>query len=118
MELTLEKRDESSESKEDTEAEPLSKKRKKLAMFCNPHEAHRHYCPYKSGFPKTISAHETPIWKTLLSRLHREKEPKEAPLESGAGMAADSDKSYDKIRKILWSAIAPKRVDLSEDLEK
>lgn len=117
MELTLEKYNEDSESKEGTESEPRSKKQRKLAMFCNPHDAHRHYCPFQMGFPTTMSGHATPMWRTLLSRLHQEKKSNESLQEPTVGLTEDSD-NYDKIRSILWSAIVPKKVDLSQDSSK
>jgi hypothetical protein len=123
MELTLEKRDTLSQSlqgRDDAQAvdDRPTKRQKKLARFCNPYDAHRHYCPYKCGFPKSIPERATPMWQVLLSRLLKENDSKNAQQDAGTEVTTtDPDEVFDKIRKILRSAIVPKKVDLSNDEE-
>ena len=117
MELTLEKKSEATAavSTQDDAATPPTKKQRRLAMFCNPHDAHRHYCPYRCGFPKTVSDTDDAVWKTLLSRLYKEQRVSEQGTPSDTANLENPDQSYDRIRKILWSAIVPKKVDLTGD---
>lgn len=112
MELTLKQKENESQDAAAV-GDRAPKRLKKLARFCNPHDAHRHYCPFKCGFPKTLSGRETPLWQVLLSRLHREKESKETVHDVEKDTAEDLDQSVDRIRKILRSAIVPKKVDLT-----
>lgn len=98
---------------EDDSGDPPNKKQRKLAMFCNPYDAHRHYCPYKCGFPKAVSTHELAVWKVILSRLHDDNKDKGPPENLAEEAATGWDESYEKIRTILRSGIAPKRVDLT-----
>jgi hypothetical protein len=54
----------------------------------------------------------------LLSRLLKEHDSKKAKQDAGTEVTTtDPDEVFDKIRKILRSAIVPKKVDLSNDEE-
>lgn len=96
----------------------------------DPQEAHRHYCPYKCGFPSSITDKKDPVWKPMLKRLSDENN--NASSGSGSGscnliaannngpssdVAAvplkDLDASIRKARRILRAGIATKTIDLS-----
>jgi hypothetical protein len=109
MELTLEK-EEFSENLHATEAQP--EKRRKLVSsprYRNPLESHRHYCPYKCGFPNSLFAEKKPVWKSVLSRLKVEKTRQDISFDSGY--------TVDKIQQLLRAAIAPKRIDLASEID-
>eukprot|EP00536_Pseudo-nitzschia_multiseries_P012153 jgi/Psemu1/290106/fgenesh1_pg.448_\ len=94
---------------------------KRQRMSCrntDPLEAHRHYCPYKVGFPKK-STDTNPVWKIILERLSKEQQSYEAQKsievrDEGAGVPVGVfDKSIERVRRILRSGIAPKEIDLN-----
>lgn len=107
MELTLEEAD-SSPTNDDKQPE----KRRKLASprYRNPLQAHRHYCPIICGFPESLFAEKKPLWKSILSRLLQQQK---VVNETGG----PEDYTVDKIQQILRSAIAPKRIDLTSEID-
>jgi len=78
----------------------------------NPLEAHRHYCPYKVGFPEK-AAHTNPLWKTILERLCEENETVENAEKISTDVDAKvTDDSVNNVRRILRAGIAPRTFDL------
>jgi hypothetical protein len=49
-----------------------NKRLRQLSRYCNPLDAHRHYCPYKCGFPNTAIDRPTPFWQVIINRLNQE----------------------------------------------
>jgi hypothetical protein len=120
MELKLAKDNESSQSNNEHSiiGEDRPSKKTKLSRYCNPLDAHRHYCPYVCGFPESLSAPKQPIWKTLVSRLQKEdKGAQGAETQEKDLSMTDCDESADRIQKILRDAIARKRIDLSSETD-
>jgi C3HC zinc finger-like len=81
------------------------KRRKKLAQHCNPHDAHRYYCPFICGFPSTIAKAGAPFWRVLLERL---EEPSDGCDDEGNNSTAE----ITRIRAIIKSMIRPQKVEL------
>lgn len=110
-------------SSEDSSGESGSrppKRQKRLARYDNPHDAHRHYCPFRCGFPTKMLTVDTPLWQVLLSRLISEREAKEEKQCSGytsPEKLLDPEQTVSRIRKILMSGIVPKKVELDIDEE-
>lgn len=111
-------------SESTTGSRPL-KRPKRLARFCNPHDAHRHYCPFICGFPSTMLRAGKPLWQILLKRLHAEqqqnqmqesKSNQEVPgihdITSSSEKVLDPEDAVARIRGILLAGIAPTAVDL------
>jgi hypothetical protein len=99
MELTLHK------AGNEEDSSYSHKRRKKLARYCNPHDAHRYYCPFVSGFCSTVTTYGTPFWKVLLEKLG----------ETSQSRIVDNDSSTEnttRIRTILKSGIRPHKVEL------
>mmetsp|Transcript_3361 Transcript_3361/g.5329 ORF Transcript_3361/g.5329 Transcript_3361/m.5329 type:complete len:172 (+) Transcript_3361:1-516(+) len=115
-----------------------AKRLRRLSKYCNPLDAHRHYCPYKCGFPNSVTDTPKPVWKVILERVCREKDPSDnvgdatrsQQVNEGtttenaedhyddddeAASEAVMDSCIDKVRQILRAGLAPKTVDLSED---
>lgn len=89
-------------------------KKTRLSRYCNPLDAHRHYCPYVCGFPERLSSPKNPFWKTIVVRL--QKEDKDTQSEQTRDMdlsLSGGDESADRIQRILRAAISRKTVDLS-----
>ena len=97
------------------------KRQKRLARYCNPHDAHRHYCPLRCGFPTNVLSSDTPLWQVLLLRLVAQQEKHiETATTSSCHGPASSEAVFDsvaKIRKILMSGIVPKKVELPVEEE-
>mmetsp|Transcript_2646 Transcript_2646/g.2905 ORF Transcript_2646/g.2905 Transcript_2646/m.2905 type:complete len:324 (-) Transcript_2646:279-1250(-) len=92
-----------------------SPKRRKYRDL-NPLDAHRHYCPYKVGFPR-IDTERNPIWKIILDRVDEESQCGQK-LHSGAGTVEETssnvvaddvlNESINNVRRILRTGIASK----------
>jgi hypothetical protein len=106
--------------KEKEQDDRPNKRLRKLAKYCDPQESHRHYCPYKCGFPVSMTDKKDPVWKIVLTRLSDVNDQDGTPLEdlrtdlsNGAVPLEDLDESICNIRKILRAGIAPTTIDLS-----
>jgi hypothetical protein len=99
-------------------ANRLPKRQKRLARFCNPHDAHRYYCPFRCGFPKNVLTSDAPLWQALLSRLVSERETNKE-IERGGYRSSDKlldpEQAVSRIRTILMSGIVSKKVELEID---
>ncbi|VEU43399.1 unnamed protein product [Pseudo-nitzschia multistriata] len=109
------------EGSDNSDARQSDRTTKRQRMSCrnlNPLEAHRHYCPYKVGFPKK-SSDSNPVWKIILERLRKECHENDVHKctkirEEATGVPATGfDKSIEKVRRILRAGIAPKEIDLN-----
>lgn len=114
MELSL-KKAKDADLDERERASRLSKRQRKLARYVNPHDAHRHYCPIRCGFPKDVLTADMPLWQVLLSRLISEREKKEAVGDRTSEEDHDGEEALSRIRNILMSGIVPKKVELEID---
>ncbi len=100
-----------------------SKRQKRLARFCNPYDAHRHYCPFKCGFPTRMLLGGTPLWQVLISRFISEQDDKETDNvdddddDTSREKVLDPEKAVARIREILFSGLVPKKVSLDMDEE-
>ena len=115
MEIDLRKSEETS-----TSGRNLPKRQKRLPRYCNPHHAHRYYCPFRSGFPTSVLTADTPLWQILLLRLMSERGTRQELYESGdisPEKGLEPEQSLSRIRKILVSGLVPKKVELSVDIE-
>lgn len=103
-----------------------TKRPKRLARFCNPHDAHRHYCPFRCGFPTTMLGLGTPLWQILLKRLSVEQQKQTSNSHNNEEVAGvhdisttekvlDPEAAVARIRGILLAGIAPTKVDLEND---
>lgn len=107
----------SSEDNDGTEIDRLTKRQKISYRNLNPLESHRHYCPYKVGFPEKVGD-SNPVWKIILQRLceeiHGSKTKESARIEEIEADVAIGilEKSVDNVRKILHSGIATRKLDL------
>jgi hypothetical protein len=110
MELIIE-HNLSSENYKENENGDRHTKRQKRSRSCDPLDTHRHYCPYKCGFPRLPGDPPRPVWRIIFQRLRREKE-KNADADI---VVAEQvwDQSIDRIRQILRAGLVPKTVDLS-----
>jgi len=81
------------------------KHRRTVARHCNPHDAHRYYCPYVCGFPGTATGHGKPLWKLVMERLRdipqSHNEVDDLPLAN-----------FTRIQGIIKSGIRSQRVQL------
>jgi len=123
MELRLERRHGLENDKDDNEEDEtsrLTKRARTCSRYFNVLDAHRHYCPYKVGFPK--KATETnPVWEILLKRLCKEIQlsgkvdfTKIKEAETNFVVPDEVlDDSIKKVRGILRSGIAPEKINLS-----
>jgi hypothetical protein len=111
MDLELE----STEVNEENDINRPGKRQRLLANCPNPLEAHRHYCPYKCGIPRSISDLKQPVWKVMLDRLCREKKNDSNVVTNPDEPVSEEvlDQSIERVRKILRAAIAPKTAHLS-----
>lgn len=97
--------------------ESPTKRQRISSRSLDPLEAHRHYCPYKVGFPEK-AGHINPVWKIILNRLCEEVqcskiEEATAVEEMPSVIAMGAlDKSVDNVRRILRAGIATRKVDL------
>eukprot|EP00980_Cylindrotheca_fusiformis_P021439 scaffold8301_cov184-Cylindrotheca_fusiformis.AAC.7 len=118
MDLKLVKKSSDKQSEVATLEETRPSKKSKLSRYCNPFEAHRHYCPYVCGFPERLSSPKKPIWKTLVSRLQQEDTiSQQVALDLNDQSISGGDDSADRIQKILRAAIARKKIDLSSQID-
>jgi len=97
------------------ETDHSNKRQRISSRHLNPLEAHRHYCPYKVGFPEK-AAQTNPLWNIILKRLSEERERTEnaatiEEISTDANMDAMDD-SVKKVRKILRAGIATRSIDL------
>jgi len=107
----------SAKDNNENETDRLSKRQRISSRNLNPLEAHRHYCPYKVGFPEK-AADINPVWKIILKRLCEEKHDgkieksttiEEMTTDIAVGVL---DKSVDNVRRILRAGIATRKIDL------
>jgi len=101
------------EVNDENERDPLSKRQRISSRNLNPLEAHRHYCPYKVGFPEK-STDTNPVWKSILKRLSEENHDGEIVESTTATDVAVGvlDKSVHNVRRILRAGIAVRKIDL------
>ena len=92
-----------------------SPKRRKYRDL-NPLDAHRHYCPYKVGFPR-IDTERNPIWKIILDRVDEESQRWQklhfsicTAEETSSNVVSDEvlNESINNVRRILRTGIASK----------
>ena len=92
----------------------FNKRQRIMSRNINPLEAHRHYCPYKVGFPEK-AADTNPLWKIILKRLCKEKQDSaETNKEDGTAVEEvatnssiyDLEKSVGNVQKMLRAGIA------------
>lgn len=101
-----------------SESDRLTKRQRMSCRNFNPLEAHRHYCPYKVGFPKK-STDTVPLWKIILERLYKEYQDDNIQKctvvreEAKCVPIGVFDKAIEKVRRILHAGIAPKEIDLN-----
>lgn len=101
-----------------SESDRLTKRQRMSCRNFNPLEAHRHYCPYKVGFPKKCTG-TVPLWKIILERLHKECQDDDIKNctvvreEAKCVPIGVFDKAVEKVRRILHAGIAPKEIDLN-----
>jgi hypothetical protein len=117
-----------------------TKRLRLLSRYCNPLDAHRHYCPYKSGFPNTSMDRPTPVWQIITNRLQKEEketiivpakqQPGLSPVKASMATTITTtfdgnddddndgtragtllDASIDRVRQILQAGIAPRKAD-------
>ena len=92
-----------------------SNKRQRIASRnLNPLEAHRHYCPYRVGFPDK-AGESNPLWKIILYRLSEESKITESANIEELSTETDMrglDESVDNVRRILRAGIATRSIDL------
>lgn len=65
--------DDDDDDDENDARQHTTKRLRQLSRYCNPLDAHRHYCPYKSGFPTTSMDRPTPVWQVITHRLQQEE---------------------------------------------
>jgi len=101
------------------ETDRLNKRQRISCRNLNPLEAHRHYCPYKVGFP-TKAGDINAVWKNILDRLRKEKNHAHdvKPFTTVEEMPDDVsvgglDESIDNVRRILRAGIASKNIGIS-----
>lgn len=97
------------------ETDHSNKRQRISSRHLNPLEAHRHYCPYKVGFPEK-AGQTNPLWKIILKRLSEENEITEnsatiEEISTDADMKSMDD-SVQKVRRILRAGIATRSIDL------
>jgi hypothetical protein len=80
-------------------------KRHKRSLPSSYYNGHRHYCPYKCGFPNSPLNETKPIYEVNTTTT--------TTLTTDNDGDDDFDESVDKVRQILRSGIVPKTVDLS-----
>jgi len=121
MKLVPEQNEKQKDIDNSSDASGSDRSTKRQRMSCrntDPLEAHRHYCPYKVGFPKK-STDTNPVWKIILERLCKEHHSVEIQKcskvreESAEVPIGIFDKSIEKVRRILRSGIAPQERDLN-----
>jgi hypothetical protein len=79
----------------------------KHVRYCNPHDAHRYYCPFICGFPSTLTTTGTPLWKVLLTRIEGiEETPQSRKIELDSSPTETA-----QIRAIIQSGIGPQKVE-------
>lgn len=108
----------SAEDSDGDETDRLTKRQRISSRNLNPLEAHRHYCPYKVGFPEKAGA-TNPMWKIILKRLCEESHDdgigestttiEEITTDAAVGVM---DKSVDNVRRMLRAGIATRKIDL------
>ena len=140
MELQLQKRkdggatevDETAEEADGAARRPPKRQQHRKSSNCDPLASHRYYCPFVTGFPKTVRSKTKPIWKTILERLCQDQpgidkfdgETNDAANDAAVGpstattgeagtvvgsAAASVDEmmnSISRIKKILYSGIS------------
>ena len=96
----------------DVMASPKKRQRTTSSRYLNPLDAHRHYCPYKVGFPKK-STDKNPVWKIILERINKEYQCRQIHCtttihETSSDVVADEvlDESITNVRRILRTGIA------------
>ena len=123
MELRLEQQQQQQQLENDkdavedddpSETSRSSKRQRLSSRHLNPLDAHRHYCPYKVGFPNKATD-KNPIWKIILERTCKENQQRQTHISTAVQERATSvsdevlDESIDKIRRILRAGIATQR---------
>mmetsp|Transcript_17456 Transcript_17456/g.42440 ORF Transcript_17456/g.42440 Transcript_17456/m.42440 type:complete len:507 (-) Transcript_17456:1123-2643(-) len=141
MELQLQNRKDGEGMEVDAMAEegdgdsrrPTKRQQHHKSSSCDPVASHRYYCPFVTGFPKTVRSKTKPIWKTIFERLCQDETgnndkfdgetngtgneaavgPSTATTEKdepdGGSAAASVDEmmnSISRIKKILYSGIS------------
>mmetsp|Transcript_17454 Transcript_17454/g.42428 ORF Transcript_17454/g.42428 Transcript_17454/m.42428 type:complete len:506 (-) Transcript_17454:1123-2640(-) len=141
MELQLQNRKDGEGMEVDAMAEegdgdsrrPTKRQQHRKSSSCDPVASHRYYCPFVTGFPKTVRSKTKPIWKTIFERLCQDETgnidkfegeangagndavvgPSTATTEKdepdGGSAAASVDEmmnSISRIKKILYSGIS------------
>jgi hypothetical protein len=106
------------EDSDENETDRLTKRQRISSRNLNPLDAHRHYCPYKVGFPEK-AADTNPMWKIILKRLCEESHDdkieestttiEEITTDVAVGVM---DKSVDNVRRMLRAGIATRKIDL------
>jgi hypothetical protein len=99
------------EDDNDVMTSPKKRQRTTSSRYLNPLDAHRHYCPYKVGFPKK-STDKIPVWKIILERINKEYKCRQIHSttiqETSSDVVADEvlDESITNVRRILRTGIA------------
>ena len=101
----------STEVSDENETDRVNKRQRVSSRSLNPLDAHRHYSPYKVGFPEK-AGHTKPLWKTILMRLCDEN--KNGRVQESASIEEIStetdarllDDPVINVRKILRAGIA------------
>jgi C3HC zinc finger-like/Rsm1-like len=128
MELLLE--EQSNDDNPNSPGRPTKRPRTSTVVPKHPVDAHRHYCPYRVGFPTkmTDTKEDAAVWQPLLHRLQQEAAAAAAPAATNqqhddaaivittTTTLEDMDRSIDKVRRILRSGIVKKTIDLSSDV--
>jgi hypothetical protein len=106
------------EDSDEDESDRITKRQRISSRNLNPLEAHRHYCPYKVGFPEKAGV-TNPMWKIILKRLSEENHDdeveestttiEEITTDAAVGVM---DKSVDNVRRMLRAGIATRKIDL------
>lgn len=103
-----------SEDDDDDDADRLNKRQRTSSRNLNPLEAHRHYCPFRVGFPDK-AGESNPIWKIVLKRLQEESQVTESANIEELSTETEMkglDESVDNVRRILRAGIATRSIDL------
>jgi Rsm1-like len=127
MELLLEEQS-NDDNNNNSPRRPTKRPRTTTVVPKHPVDTHRHYCPYRVGFPTkmTDTKEDAAVWQPLLHRLQQEAAAATAATNQQHDDAAiiitttttleDMDRSIDKVRRILRSGIVKKTIDLSSDV--
>jgi hypothetical protein len=86
-----------------------------LQTTWNPYTGHRHYCPFKCGFPmSTADSTNRPIWEVIVKRLQDETNHRRSDQDQSDRTPGLLDSSVDAVRRILRSGIVPTAINLSD----